>query len=292
MTAAFDHSEVTHQRARIGTMQGIVANTLIEDLCSLNPLVESGHSVVLHSQGGNITHNSTGRSVSLRRDGLRWKVMLSDLVDLTVRTTQSQADSNTIPTAVSLYSGTITKLNASERMAIIELHERMGHPDVGAMCKAISGQRPSWKTKLPINPAQLRKVFREYECVHCVLAKRNIEGPQDLEGRNAAMFSGELIAGDPVGPIHPPTRDGHIWFFLFKCLKTGMPHVYTGKTRDGFYTAFEQVVSYYHARGHRPRILRSDNDTVIDCAEMQAFLVKHQMIHQHSPRIGISRTGE
>ena len=276
--SAHGHSETADRITTIGGIEVIVTEGLVEDLLSVNPLVDSGHMITLNRQGGVIVHTTTGKEVPIVRQGLGWKVLLSDIVDLT---TDVPSDINP-QTVTSVFSGRVMTVNTSQRVTIIELHERMGHPSKDVMCDAIRGRNPTWKLKLKVTPSDIRKVFKDYQCVHCVLAKRNLAGP-GIEGNDTgATLPGELLAADPVGPIHPATKQGHIWYFIFKCLVTGYVHVCTAKSKDAFDSAFISVVDFYRSRGHKPRILRSDNDLVIDNEAMQTSLATYGMLHQHS----------
>ena len=181
----------------IGNMPTLVAPDLAADLLSANLLVDRNCSIHLDSSGGCICNDHTHKCIKVHRDDRRWKVCLRDVVSLLSDTDDSPtanavAANRDLTTA---YTGKTIRLTES----VINLHNIMGHPSVKVMCHAISGNSPTWK--LPkhsqISPAQVRKVFKTYTCLHCVLAKRNLDGP------------GELISADPVGKISPPTRHGH-----------------------------------------------------------------------------------
>jgi hypothetical protein len=164
------------------------------------------------------------------------------------------------------------------------MHYNFGHPDAEFICRAISGNNPTWKVdpSLDITPAHVRKVLRKHQCAHCLLAKRNLMSPSKLPHDHAHLKPGEIVYADPSGPISPPTREGHRWFTLFVDAATNHMLVYTHKTRDGFEWAYQETIKYYKARGYNPKILRTDNDTVADSLSMEEALVDFQMTHEHS----------
>jgi hypothetical protein len=174
--------------------------------------------------------------------------------------------------------------SAQIREIILDIHHRMGHPNAEAMAHAISGNCPTWR--LPksrkVTAKQVRKVLKEHTCLDCILAKRNLAPPSDEKEEVSHLLPGELIAADPVGPIWPPTRDGHQWFFVFKCMGTGKVHTYTAKTKDAFQSAFEQTVDYYKSMNRTPRILRTDSEILLQSNDMSQALIQAKMTHQMS----------
>jgi hypothetical protein len=74
---------------------------------------------------------------------------------------------------------------------------------------------------------------------------------------------GELISGDIIEKIQPPTRDDDVCFFCFVDKKTGYVRAYTAKTKDGFVTALEDVINNFRNYGHQVKFLRSDLEQII-----------------------------
>ena len=95
----------------------------------------------------------------------------------------------------------------------------MGHPSPEAMCTAIiSG---AWQN-IKLTTDQVRRAMSQNPCLPCILAKKNkpkIQHSEQIELTNLQV--GELISGDIIGKIQPPTRDGDIYFYLFVDKKTG-----------------------------------------------------------------------
>ena len=272
---------ISNNETLIGSYKALVCddNALLENLVSPNPLVDSGHIITLHKNGGIIQHPHTGRAARIMRDGPRWKVWLHDIK--TLSDNNNDLNINTIAN-LNAYSRTTRTISLSERKKIIDLHERLAHASVDAMCNAVSGSKPTWRQnpKSIITASTIRKVFKEYNCIDCTLAKRNIASPSVNE--KTQYSPGETVSVDPVGPINPPTKEGYKYFILFKCVSTGYLHAFAVKSKDCFLRCLTEVVDWYKARGYSPRILRSDNDTVILSQETQNYLVKSEIIHQLS----------
>jgi hypothetical protein len=60
---------------------------------------------------------------------------------------------------------------------------------------------------------QVRRAMSQNPCLPCILAKKykpKIQHSQQTDLTNLQV--GELISGDIIGKIKPPTRDGDIYF--------------------------------------------------------------------------------
>lgn len=281
----------------------LVSQGLNADLLSMNDIVDSGHTVVADWRGGKISHPILGYEIPIRREDMRWKVLLKDVMQLQyaplAHTTNVASivvapgtgdDHNAYPVTADdgideiciNFRANAMQMNLSKRQRIIQMHENMGHTSPEDMCSATSGSPSTWRTALGVTPREIRKVFKHYKCPHCIASKRNLDPPGLPDGQTAPEYPGEVICCDPVGKISPPTKDGHCWYFLFVCAKTGFLHAFTAKTKDAFPDAFRQVVDYYKARKFEPRILRSDNDTVLNSEMFKQLLVEHHMTQQKS----------
>jgi hypothetical protein len=58
---------------------------------------------------------------------------------------------------------------------------------------------------------------------------------------------------------------------------TGMRHVYFGSDKTAFVDSFKDVIQFYRKWGHTPKILRADNDTVIQSRLMTDLLTEYKM---------------
>ena len=279
---------ISNHHTLIGNMPTLVSSNLAADLLSANPLVDRNCSIHLDKSGECICNSDTNKCIKIHRDDRRWKVWLRDVVSLLKDTDNgivvNQETDRRTPNITTAYTGKTIRLTESIRETVINLHNTMGHPSVKVMCHAISGNSPTWK--LPkhsrITPAQVRKVFKSYTCLHCVLAKRNLDGPGEQSEDTSALSPGELISADPVGKISPPTRYGHQWLFLFKDMATGRVHTFTANSKDTFEAAFLQVVDYYKARGFTCKVLRTDSELVLNSASMKQSMVDRGVTHQFS----------
>ena len=265
----------------IGNMPTLVAPDLAADLLSANPLVDRNCTIHLDSSGGSICNKSTNKCIKVHRDDRRWKVWLRDVVSLF---DNNSSTAEAYATHTTAYTGKTIRLTETVRETVINLHNIMGHPSVQVMCHAIAGNTPTWKLSKHsrITPAQVRKVFKTYTCLHCVLAKRNLDGPGEQSEDTSSLAPGELISADPVGKISPPTRHGHQWLFLFKDMATGRVHTFTASSKDFFEAAFAQVVDYYKARGFKCKVLRTDSELVLNSASMKQTMVDLGITHQFS----------
>ena len=272
---------ISSKETLIGSYKALVCDddALIENLISPNPLVDSGHIITLSNKGGYIYNPTTGENAEIKRDGPRWKVWLHDIA----RLSNTQTINNTQYSTINAFRGSTSAVTTSLRDAVIDLHERLAHANVEVMCNAVSGSKPTWKQnpKVIITASEIRKVFNKYSCVDCTLAKRNIASPS-INISDVERKPGEIISADPVGKITPPTKEGHSWFILFKCTSTGYLHAFTTKTKDEFLYCLTQVVDWYRARGHTPKVLRTDNDSVVLSQDTQSYLVEMRMTQQLS----------
>jgi hypothetical protein len=146
----------------------------------------------------------------------------------------------------------------------------MGHPSPEAMCTAItSGARQNIK----LTTDQVRRAMSQNLCLSCILAKKNkpkIQHSQQTDLTNLQV--GELISGDIIGKIQPPTRDGDIYFYLFVDKKTGYMKMYTAKTKDGFVTALEDVINHFQKYGPKIKFFSSDSEQIMKWGPVKQLL--------------------
>jgi hypothetical protein len=275
----------TNKVTLCGTMPAsVVANKFLADnLVSANPLIDSGNIILLNSKGGYIYNPETGRQANITREGPRFIVWLQDIEQLT-KEPNSDTSFPTDGDTISAYSNRIIKLTSTIEEKVIWLHEVTGHVDKNSMCKAISGSNPTWiqNPGVEVTTKQIRKVFETYSCLHCIVAKQNIISPTNKVEDYTKYKPAEVISCDLVGKINPPTTQGHVWFFLFKCIRTGHLQIITSRSKEGFLDALKQILNWYVARGWKPKVLRSDNDTVILSSEIQEYLITMGMVQQNS----------
>ena len=91
------NTSVTHDHASIGPLPAIVCNDndLMEDLVSVNPLLDSGYKLTMESGYGTLFNEETQQTIHVKRQGPRWSIDLQDL---------AQAVSNNLTLSVTLAS--------------------------------------------------------------------------------------------------------------------------------------------------------------------------------------------
>ena len=168
----------------------------------------------------------------------------------------------------------IAKCGGTVMEKYIQLHERMGHCNSEAMCRAVSGSCPSWSGS-SLSPKQIRKAASEYTCIPCLCAKRRRAGvPQTSRGADPNRLGsttakpGAIISMDPVGPITPVARDGWRWFFLVQDVATGYMHVYCTKDKSAatICEITSDVRRFYQEWGHKVQVIRTDSEEVFKSA--------------------------
>jgi len=60
----------------------------------------------------------------------------------------------------------------------------------------------------------------------------------------------ELLSGDIIGKIQPPSRDRCVYFYWFVDKRSGCMKAYTAKTKDGFVKALEDVIKCFAEQGY------------------------------------------
>jgi hypothetical protein len=115
------------------------------------------------------------------------------------------------------------------------------------------------------------------------LAKKNKPKIDSSRERNCTELKvGELLSGDIVGKIQPPTKDGDIYFYLFVDKKTGYVKAYTAKTKNGFVTALEDVINYFGKYGHQVKYFRSDSEQIMKWGAVKQLLEKKGIASEYS----------
>jgi hypothetical protein len=164
------------------------------------------------------------------------------------------------------------------------LHERLGHPRLKTMLKAISGDNPTWKNCL-LTEGQIRRFYKKAACVHCLLHTRNRRpipkndsDPYDFDTelgdhRSGQALPGEILSIDPAGPINPQTRGGHKYFWLIKDVCTGYIWAITSSSKSAVscIDALDYVIKWLRVRGHKTRKIRSDFETTFDSTALKDY---------------------
>ena len=273
-------STVTDKKTNIGPIEAIVCpdNVLQEDLLSINPFMDIGFKLTLDKDEGTLFNESTGVRIHVRREGKKWSVDLEDLAEAMRRhpCLESSEAVNELVKAAAV----VNREPTSIRDRVIQLHERMGHPNTEAMCAAVDGDSPTW-IHSNLSASQIRSVMRKHPCLICLLAKRPNLPVAAPSGDRKDMKPGECISADIV-PISPPAHDGSTMFFLFADVATGFMIAYTAKAKNSFLTAFTKAVSTFRRYGHHVKIFRSDAETVLKDGDMGRYLEGNGFYHEVS----------
>ena len=232
---------------------------LVEDLISINPIMDLGYHIVLSKTGGWILTNEKQRVLPIARHDSKWIIDIEKL-----RTLSSSKNKNTNCMSA-------TKINEN----IMSLHERMGHPPINVMFEALD--KGSWLST-DVTSADLRSIH-DLTCIPCIMGKRNktpiarqLTNPKDVP-------IGHLISGDIVGPITPASFNGDKYFYIFVDRRTSHLHVFTSKTKDGFITSLKSVYSYYVSKGFEVKGFRSDSENIMVYGDVQKFLDDNHIDH-------------
>ena len=129
----------------------------------------------------------TGDHMLVLRDDRKWLVDLKDIMSIEPNLLKRK----------SLYCLSNSVLNK-----VLSLHERMGHPGVEAVCKAIDSG--AWMNA-NLTSGQVRRVMKGNPCLICMLAKWNKPSIGVHEAKDNDLKVGEVISGDIVGKINPST---------------------------------------------------------------------------------------
>jgi hypothetical protein len=235
---------------------------LTDDLIAIHPIVDAGCDIQLTSEGGVMNKGVGGDSIPIVRNGRKWLVDLEDLKSVKIK-----------QNSLSCYTISIAN-------QVMHLHEHMGHPSSESMCKAITSGA-SQNAKVTVD--QIRRVMEQSPCLPCILAKKNKPRIQSSHSSNPLNLQvGELISGDIIGKIQPPTRDDDVSFFLFVDKKTGYVRAYTAKTKEGFVTALDDVIKHFRNYEHQVKFFRSDSEQIIKWGPVRQLLQEEGIQHECS----------
>jgi hypothetical protein len=95
---------------------------------------------------------SIGHTIPILRDSKKWLVDLEELQNIKIK-------------GKAIYCNT-----ASVTSWVLQLHERMGHPAMEAMCKAI--ESGAWQNS-DLTGDQIWCIMNQNTCLPCNLAKKN-----------------------------------------------------------------------------------------------------------------------
>ena len=154
----------------------------------------------------------------------------------------------------------------------------MGHASIDTMIKAT---KPGgcW-SGFDITEADLRSVFRDYQCLICKLAKTKMLAPMVREhGRD--LQPGEMISCD-ISPSSITSREGYTMSFIFCDQKTGYLHIFGSKSKTDFLKFLVEVYSWYKSYRCLMQVLLSDDENVLKSVEVIKWLREHHIEKESS----------
>ena len=185
-----------------------------------------------------------------------------------------------LPSAESkvIYGGTtdITKRELETVRLVIHIHNVMGHASLDSMVRAIS-PGGCWEG-VNLTEADLRRVFRDYQCLICVLAKTKMAGPMVRE-HPRDILPGEVISVD-ISPSSVPSVEGYTMVFVFCDQAVGNLHVFGAKSKTEFLKCLKEVHAYYRKYGYTMKKLCSDDEYVLKSAEVLRWLEENGNIEK------------
>ena len=247
-------------------------------MIGIAPLVDNGYSIEFNNHRALIKNNTTSNTISIPRsdDGF-WRLNLQTLELL------NNPDFDTLEydssEDIKAFSGRLYEIPLSIRERVTELHLRMGHASCDSMCQAVSGDYPSWPgTKL--RPKDIRRVFRDQPCMHCILSKRNLDPPAETKPEDKRVWlPGQCICSDPVPKVTPESYIGDLGFWLFTDMATGYCHVIPTKSKDtkAYLEALRLVLRFYKRHGYHTQVIRTDAEHNLNADEVDEYLSARQI---------------
>jgi len=283
--SGFDGSEATTSaQAAIGNSCALVlpASIAADSLFSVGNIVDEGYVVCLDKYQATIFSSSNEEEqyrAPRDEEGL-WRLSFDDLEQMMMKDEQ--------PRRTLSYSARLQRFDINLRDRVYELHNRMNHPSVDAMCAAVEPGEddtgPAW-TNSNLTPAEIRRVFNDEPCLICALSKRNLDGPAQVKPEDKRVWGpGECLCADPVPLISPAAINCAISFFAFTCMGTGNLHCPTTKSKDtaAYIEALDSVINFYRQHGHTVKVIRTDAEFTLNSDKSDRFLAERGIRAEHS----------
>ena len=162
------------------------------------------------------------------------------------------------------------------------LHKRMGHPSAYAMTSCI--RNLTWQdVDEQLTPRLVRKVMSKLTCTACALAKRN-KLPQAGGTGIKPSEPGTVLSVDYQGKISPISTRGFTRWFIIKDLKSSYRHSIMTKSKSAaaLIEALSHAIDFYNLHGHRVDKVRFDAGSTENSADVEAFLLEHNIITDSS----------
>jgi len=264
----------------IGRKHALIDVNTNAPLVSTNDLVGGSNEVHITTDTAGVTNSVLGRDMPFHKsdDGLSWLISITDMAEVTQWPYDEALGHRTSIDGNVRRMLPFSLLNKAKQLErIVSLHERMGHPPINIMIKAI--RQGQW-LNTGIEWQSMAKLWQNHKCVACTMGKSNVV-PQSEATDVRTTVTGAEISTDPV-PVDIPGVDGETWVHFFKDVATGHWNGKTSDTKADFPQALREVLTFYKAQGHKTSVVRSDSEYVLQSAEVKAVLDEFGCTAQHT----------
>ena len=288
ITPAFGPTTKAQGEVMIGPVRGTIVDGLHGTLVSPADMLELGYTSILSEENPMLVNKIMGKTIPLYYKNRTWWIDLQDVensdhaVDLLVTEmddpwkTQGKT-ARKLPVMMpsvklkQLQDGTATRPWSVTVDMVVHLHIVMGHASQNTMMRAIS-QDGCWRGT-GVSRHDIAKVFKEYNCLICQLAKTNLKSPT-LRIHPPTTSPGKIVYVDFI-PQSIPALDGSTLSILFSDEATGFLHIFNVKSKSQIIEALISVYDYYKYHNFKMDILRSDDEIVLNSFEMLSWLREH-----------------
>ena len=227
---------------------------LSEDLIAARPLLDLGYDVHLSSKGSYLSKEDKV-ILPILQQGNKFLININALQCLSASTTPSPIHDK-----------------------VMRLHRQMGHPSMRCMVEAL--ESGTWITD--VTSEQVKETMSQHKCNACVLAKKgHLPIPQSTTDPKTLSIA-DIISGDIIGPISPPTAEGHRYFFLFVDRRSSYLHVFTSGGKENFLTSLKTVYDFYKNKGFTINTFRSDSEKIMIEGKVKEYLSNNNVYQQTS----------
>ena len=276
----------TNKVVNFDKAQALIDSNIESPLLAVNTLLQAGNDVIFSEHNSYIRNVVTGKlKPFIRNDDNRlWELSIDDFISVVTdhpTTGGVKADSEVRSTLLDINDWYINadfisvkrvSSDYDKRMleTLIRIHITMGHPSVDNMYKAI--KYGIW-LNTGIDAEDVRRLWQAYACVACIMAKSNaipVSTPTDPR----TTVTGHTISCDPaeVSILGPK---GEKWIFLWVDRATGHWLVTLAKVKSEFPEHLVYVIKWYASYGHAVRVLRTDDEVVLQSAEVKQILLDY-----------------
>ena len=291
ITDAHGNESKTTTVAKLGGADVVVDHRLLQPLVAVNTLLDKGNDVIFSKTGSYIRHVDTGEIRQMQRndDTRLWEMSLKDFEIAT--SPHCSTVRNSQATVCEVSTRVVTFLERCDRYidcngqdvervtsdydkrllkVLIKIHTIMGHAAVGNIYTAI--KEGLW-INTGLQAEDVRRLWSTYQCVACIMAKTNAI-PVSVPSDPRTIVPGHTISADPV-PVTQPGPNGEKWIFFFKDVATRCWRVRLGKRKSEFPIHLLELILWLAQYGHQVRVLRTDDEAVLQSAEVVEILKDH-----------------